>query len=116
MITKRRFIIPIYKLVTYIYVFDSQEEAQSEIPNYPGKSLGCVQIANDGSECRMCIPYGNNPVAVHEAEHLKNAVWDSIGYKPDVRNDEHDAYMIEYIWEQVEKTYDKHRRNLATQC
>ena len=55
----------------------------------------------------------NNTVA-HECVHLKNCIWKYIGYKPEANNDEVDAYLVEYLFDQVSKVVAKH--NLETQC
>lgn len=34
---------------------------------------------------------------VHEAEHIKNHIWQYIGYTPQRDNDEVDAYLLTYI-------------------
>ena len=44
----------------------------------------------------------------HECLHVKNAVWNRIGYSPQVLNDEVDAYLLDYIMTEVLKVVEKH--------
>ena len=45
---------------------------------------------------------------VHEAEHIKNNIWDFIGYRPQRDNDEVDAYLITYIYNKIVDVFYKH--------
>ena len=38
---------------------------------------------------------------VHEAEHIKNHIWQYIGYTPQRDNDEVDAYLLTYIYDKI---------------
>lgn len=65
------------------------------------------------------LDYGNGRIMVviasndmltiaHECLHVKNAVWNRIGYSPQVLNDEVDAYLLDYIMTEVLKVVEKH--------
>ena len=55
------------------------------------------------------VDNGNNySLVVHELEHVKNLIWKSKGYKPQADNDEPDAYLIGWLFEQVDKVIKKH--------
>jgi hypothetical protein len=45
---------------------------------------------------------------IHESEHVKNLIWEYIGYNPQVGNDEVDAYLIAYIYKKIMEVYNKH--------
>lgn len=45
---------------------------------------------------------------IHEAEHVKNAIWEFIGYSPQVDNDEVDAYLLTYIYIKILEVFRKH--------
>lgn len=45
---------------------------------------------------------------VHEAEHVKNAIWEFIGYSPQVDNDEVDSYLLTYIYIKILEVFKKH--------
>ena len=40
---------------------------------------------------------------VHESFHLSNIIMRSIGIKPDLNNDEAQAYLLSYIFENIKK-------------
>lgn len=46
-------------------------------------------------------------VIVHEIVHIKNQLFKYIGYKNSVRNDEHESYFIEYLFNTVRAFYDE---------
>lgn len=45
---------------------------------------------------------------VHEAEHIKNHIWNYIGYTPQRDNDEVDAYLLTYIYNKITDVFYKH--------
>ena len=47
-------------------------------------------------------------IIAHECLHVKNAVWNRIGYSPNPLNDEVDAYLLDYIMTEVLKVVEKH--------
>lgn len=107
MITERIITIPIYKYKLKIVVYDDFKEVIDKYPNSAGP--GCNGLLVDyGDKAMMVIPKNNMSVTVHECEHAKNAIWLRIGHTPVSNNDEVDAYLLEYIYEQAEKTIKKH--------
>ena len=51
---------------------------------------------------------------IHEAEHIKNAIWSYIGYSPQRDNDEVDAYLIAYIYKRIIEVYSKHDKSCSS--
>ena len=45
---------------------------------------------------------------VSRAKHVKNAIWEFIGYSPQVDNDEVDAYLLTYIYIKILEVFRKH--------
>lgn len=113
MITKRIIKIPIYNYKVIIVVADTMEEARKKVYS---------DIRNDADACVLncsgysiiVVPPNQLDLVVHECIHLKNNIWNHIEYKPIADNDEVDAYLIEYLFDQVLKTINKH--NLVIQC
>lgn len=113
MITEKNVIIPIYEYKLKIVVFDNIKEVIDKYPDINANS-GCNGLLADyGDHSIMCVPANNMRIVVHECEHAKNAIWLRIGQTTVSNNDEVDAYLLEYIWEQADKVIKKH---LATQC
>lgn len=50
-------------------------------------------------------------VDVHEAEHIKNHIWQYIGYTPQRDNGEVDAYLLTYIYDKITQVFYKHKDN-----
>jgi hypothetical protein len=44
-------------------------------------------------------------IIVHEAVHIKNMLWDYLGIKSKYKNDEHEAYFIEWLFEEISKEF-----------
>ena len=49
-------------------------------------------------------------VIVHEAVHVKNKVFDTVGMKNDTNNDEHEAYFVEWIYNKISKEFKKFKK------
>lgn len=109
MVTKKIIKVPIYDYKVVIVVADTWEEAQELYPSI-GEGKACV--LEDSNHSIIVIPPHQPDLIVHECVHLKNCIWNYIGYKPVVDNDEVDAYLVEYLFNQVSKAEAKH--NLAT--
>ena len=112
MITKKNINIPIFRLKLKIVVVDDIEEALEINPNIDTTANSCV-IDNNNGTATIVIASNDMSVIAHECLHVKNAVWNRIGYSPNPVNDEVDAYLLEYLYDRVDKIIRKH---LATQC
>lgn len=111
MLTKRRFKIPIFNYLMFVYVFDVWEDLKNNIPNnvYDDKNTKGVTIEYD-DHCIICVPSNTKykSTLVHESGHVKNLVWKYIGYTPQRDNDEVDQYLQSYIFEVIENIIEKH--------
>ena len=110
MVTKKVINIPIFRSKLKIIVVDNIKEALEIEPNIPPEADSCML---DYGEGRVMVIIASNDMSTiaHECLHIKNAVWNRIGYSPQVSNDEVDAYLVEYLFNQVSKVVAKH--NLA---
>ena len=113
MITKKNINIPIFRLKLKIVVVDDIEEALGIEPNIDTEADSCVIDHNNGT-ATIVIASNDMSVIAHECLHVKNAVWNRIGYSPNPVNDEVDAYLVQYLFNEVYKVVDKHIS--ATQC
>lgn len=114
MITEKKFKVPIYDYVVYVMIVDSMEEAVKKHPEIKGSMYGCT-LEYDNPFCKVILPPCNNSTLIHELEHVKNIIWKWIGYTPQAGNDEPDAYLIGYLYEQVDKIIKLHLK-LASKC
>lgn len=108
MITKKNKIIPIFDYKLTIMIFDDWEELKGLLPNEEmGHSARAITLSNYSSSLvAVNAKYGSS--IVHEAEHIKNNLWEYIGYRPQRDNDEVDAYVITYIYNIIADVYYKH--------
>lgn len=106
MITKRNFVVPIYGYKVNVVIFDDIKEIKGEYPDLK-ECYGATMQFTDG-----CIVLLRNDditlTMVHECEHIKNAIWNFIGYTPQSNNDEVDAYLITYLFSKLKEIYKKH--------
>ena len=107
MITKKDINIPIFRLKLKIVVVDAIEEALEINPNIDTEANSLV-IDNNNGTATIIIASNDMSIIAHESLHVKNAVWNRIGYSPNPMNDEVDAYLLDYIMTEVLKVVEKH--------
>ena len=107
MITKKNINIPIFRLKLKIVVVDDIEEALEINPNIDTE-VDSLVIDNNNGTATIIIASNDMSVIAHECLHVKNAVWNRIGYSPNPLNDEVDAYLLDYIMTEVLKVVEKH--------
>lgn len=109
MVTKKLIKVPIYDYKITIVVTDTLEEVRELYPSLDGEVRACVlEGTNDAT---IIIPPNSLECVVHECVHLKNCIWRYIGQKSDIDNDEVDAYLVEYLFNEVSKVTTKHITN-----
>lgn len=108
MITKKNTIIPIFDYKLTIVIFDDWKELEGIIPDNELDNEGrAITISRKGASL-VAVNAKCGSSIVHEAEHIKNALWWHIGYRPQLDNDEIDAYVIAYIYDKITNVYYKH--------
>lgn len=106
MITKRRINIPIFNYKLTIIIYDKWEEVKGmHRGNVEPKAF--TRIFPDGYSI-VAINSKEEASIIHEAEHVKNAIWEFIGYSSQVDNDEVDAYLLTYIYIKILEVFKKH--------
>lgn len=108
MVTRKKINIPIFDYGLTIYIYDSWDEVKHMF-NYSYEPRGITAIYPGYSV--VAVNYKHYNSIVHEAEHIKNALWEHIGYKPMTDNDEVDAYVIDYIFGKIIDVYNKHKES-----
>ena len=107
MITKKKINIPIFRLKLKIVVVDNIEEAL-EIDSNINTEADSLVIDHNNGTATVVIASNDMSIIAHECLHVKNAVWNRIGYSPNPLNDEVDAYLLDYIMAEVLKVVEKH--------
>ena len=82
MITKRRMVVPIFEYKLTIIIFDDWEELRNYLPEEDFKlESKAITISTYGASL-VAINSKRGSSIVHEAEHIKNHIWNYIGYSP----------------------------------
>jgi hypothetical protein len=111
MLTERKFRVPIYDFKVIVTVFDDYTEARNKFPHaLVSSAYGCTMEYIDCGKCHILIPSSGMSTVVHELEHVKNLIWKFTGYQSQAGNDEPDAYLMGYLYEQVEKILNIHKK------
>ena len=111
MITKKVINIPIFRLKLKIIIVDELNEALGIEPNIDTEADSCVIDHNNGT-ATIIIASNDMSIIAHECLHIKNIVWNRIGYSPQALNDEVDAYLLDYIITEVLKVVEKHTNKI----
>ena len=111
MITKKVINIPIFRLKLKIIIVDELKEALGIEPNIDTEADSCVIDHNNGT-ATIIIASNDMSIIAHECLHIKNIVWNRIGYSPQALNDEVDANLLDYIITEVLKVVEKHTNKI----
>jgi hypothetical protein len=111
MITQRKTIIPIFNYKLTIVIFDRWEELEGSIPqDEMDTEANAITISAYGASL-VAVNSRRGSSIVHEAEHIKNHIWQYIGYTPQRDNDEVGAYLLTYIYDKITQVFYKHKDN-----
>lgn len=105
MITQRKVMIPIFDYKLTIVIYDDWNETRHMFDDGP-EPRAVTRHTYGAALVAINSKHGNS--IVHEAEHVKNLIWDYIGYIPQRDNDEVDAYLITYIYKKIVDVFYKH--------
>lgn len=107
MLTYKKMTIPIFDIGLKIYIFDDESEVKHLVGD-EGSFKGLTLYFEDRRFISVFIDKNHPSTIVHEAEHIKNFIWNIIGYTPQRDNDEVDAYLLKYIYNKVIDVFYKH--------
>lgn len=107
MITQKKIIIPIFDYKLTIIIFDKWSEVEHLFDG--GPEPRAITASNHGSSI-VAVNSKRGSSIIHEAEHIKNAIWRFIGYTPMRDNDEVDAYLLTYIYNKIVDVFYKHNK------
>jgi hypothetical protein len=105
-------IIPRFNIELYIHACDDLSSFLSRIGKQaPQNSVACTYYDWDSS-CKLRIHAAFNKrvqysTMVHESVHVVNIIFESKGVKPDLSNDELQAYLTAYVFKKVSSTMKK---------
>lgn len=98
MVTKKKMTVPIFDYRLTILIYDSWDEVSYLFDSGP-EPLAITRFQYGAALVAVNSRRGSS--IIHEAEHIKNSIWEYIGYRPQRDNDEIDAYVITYIYNKI---------------
>ena len=108
MITQRKITIPIFDFKLTIVIFDDWRELEGFLtPEEFEIESRAVTVSQYGAAL-VAVNSKRGSSIVHEAGHIKNAIWRYIGYTPMRDNDEVDQYLVTYIYNKIVDVFYKH--------
>lgn len=105
MVTKKKMTVPIFDYRLTILIYDSWDEVSYLFDSGP-EPLAITRFQYGAALVAVNSKRGSS--IIHEAEHIKNNIWEYIGYRPQRDNDEIDAYVITYIYDKIVDVFYKH--------
>jgi hypothetical protein len=115
MITQKKMIIPIFGYRLTVVIYDKWDEVKHlDYNTKDEKSAPSGFTTYKDGAALVAINSKRGSTIVHEAEHVKNLIWDYIGYTPIATNDEVDAYLLTYIYEKITDVFYKHKKYETT--
>ena len=101
--------IPIYQCKLTIILDKDLSYVEKK---YRTKSLfdyGAVtmRVPNKFSEYVMAFEYSDGTIIAHEIVHLKNYIYQDKCIKLDKHNDEHEAYLVGWLYKQIDNFLNK---------
>ena len=107
MITQKKMTVPIFDYKLTIVIFDKWDEVSHLFDGGPEPKA--ITATRYGAAL-VAVNSKRGSSIVHEAEHIKNAIWSYIGYTPQRDNDEADAYLLTYIYNKITDVFYRHDR------
>lgn len=97
--------IPIYYCNLTIILDKDLSYVEKKYKTMPLSNYGAVtmRVPNKFCEYVMAFEYTDVDIIAHEVTHLKNYIFEDRGLILDVKNDEAEAYLVMYLFEQVYK-------------
>lgn len=95
--------IPIYYCNLTIILDKDLSYVEKKYKTMPLSNYGAVtmRVPNKFCEYVMAFEYTDVDIIAHEVTHLKNYIFEDRGLILDVKNDEAEAYLVMYLFEQV---------------
>lgn len=108
MVTIEKYKIPIYDYRLQIIIYDNFKEIIGLLPPEERSTPGSATLAMRGSSITIINAKNFSDIS-HESEHIKDNIWNYIGYKAQQNNDEVDTYLIGYIADLITEVFCQHK-------
>lgn len=90
---KKKIKIPIYNQSIVLIVTEEENDKYKAFVDYVDGYITALFVKK----------HSTDDLIVHKTVHLVNFIYSHIGSELDINNDEHQAYLTQYIYEQIKK-------------
>lgn len=113
MVTNKKIQVPIYNFTICVTIFDKWEEIVKWYPDDRADEKEGFLLTNksDPTKMKFFVNVEYPSCIVHEIVHIKNIIFDIIGYHPNSESDEPEAYLVQYLYKKIMDVYYKHKDN-----
>lgn len=112
MITEKLINIPIYDVPLMVGIFDKEKEAIEKYPEiFTRGTKACVAEDLNTGDIFMIVPSTKLHHLAHECIHVINVIYKQKGIQPQRDNDEHEAYLMGFLFQKIEALIRKHNSN-----
>lgn len=109
MITQRKLTVPIFNYKLTVLIYDDWNEVRHlDLNDRDSKYAPAGFTTYQYGAALVAINSKRGSSIIHESEHVKNLIWEYIGYTPQANNDEVDAYLLTYIYNKITEIFYKH--------
>lgn len=101
--------IPIYQCKLTIIIDKDLSYVEKKYNTTSLSNYGAItmRVPNKFSEYIMAFEYSEGSIIAHEIVHLKNYIYQDKGIELDRFNDEPEAYLIGWLFKEIEKILKK---------
>ena len=101
--------IPIYQCKLTIILDKDLSYVEKKYRTKSLSDYGAVtmRVPNKFSEYVMAFEYSDGTIIAHEIVHLKNYIYQDKYIKLDKHNDEHEAYLVGWLFDQIDNFLNK---------
>lgn len=107
--------IPIYSAILKIIITDDPEykDVNKKFKTRANANYDAFTFTDieNGDFCIVVAPDTTNSTVCHECVHLTNYVFKYYGVKLDLKNDESQAYLTGWFFDNIESTMKKYNRD-----
>ena len=114
----KKYTVPLYDFMSYRVVFtDKPKKYERKFGiEFPKNTASCVKKGNNIYLILNLKDFSEEDiydVLAHECVHAKNYVFSAAGIKPDVDNDEPEAYLVGWFMNKTVKELNKYKNYAA---
>lgn len=107
-----KFYVPIYRANITVYLSDDLSEIAKKFKTPNLSNFGAVALRNQSHYKKYIVAFtrtNDYGLIAHEVVHLKNYIFLDVGQELDLKNDEAEAYLTEFLFDKIYEFLNKHK-------